>query len=33
MTENIAKKFDEKGLANIKDASEKLSAATEQTTN
>jgi phasin len=33
MTENIAaKKFGEKGLANFTDASEKLSAATEQTT-
>jgi len=33
MTENIAaRKFVEKGAANIKDASEKLSAATEQTT-
>jgi phasin len=33
MTENIAaKEFGEKGLANIKDASEKLTAATEQTT-
>ena len=33
MTENIAaKEFGEKGLANIKGASEKLTAATEQTT-
>ena len=33
MTENItAKKFGDKGAANIKDASEKFSAATEQTT-